>query len=257
MSTTRSEPVLSVTGVRKSFGGFIAVDDVSFELFSGEVLGIAGPNGAGKSTVFNLVTGIPHGPDAGSVHLAGRRIDRLRPHTISRMGVRRTFQSESLFDSLSVAENIAVSQAYAGVPRRKRRAESERLLELTGLASTADADASELPLVSKKQLMIATALVGDPMVLLLDEPAGGLDEQDQHRLAELIATINVECGVALVVIEHVLGLLRRVANRLLVLTAGTVLAEGSPNDVLADQRVAAAYLGGAANRAAAPPAEGR
>ena len=230
--------LLRVTGVRRVFGGFVAVDDVSFDVSAGEMLGIAGPNGAGKSTLFNLLTGVPYGPSAGSVHFRGRRIDRMSPARISRLGLRRTFQAEAAFDSLTVAQNAEVCAAYLGGGRR----EAARVLELVGLRDLRAERAADLPLLAKKKLMIAGALVGAPAMLLLDEPAGGLNLDDQAQLVALLRRLNAG-GLTLIVIEHVLSLLREIAGRMLLLTAGSVLVEGPPEDVLSDPRVHEAYLG--------------
>jgi branched-chain amino acid transport system ATP-binding protein len=229
--------ILRVAGARRLFGGFVAVDDVSFTVSAGEMLGIAGPNGAGKSTLFNLLTGVPYGPSAGSVHFLGRRIDRMSPARISRLGLRRTFQAEAAFDSLTVAQNVEVCASYLG-----RRRDAARVLELVGLQSLRAERAADLPLLAKKKLMIAGALVGTPRMLLLDEPAGGLDLDDQAQLVALLRRLNDE-GLTLIVIEHVLSLLREIAGRMLLLTAGSVLVEGPPEDVLSDPRVHEAYLG--------------
>jgi branched-chain amino acid transport system ATP-binding protein len=243
--TTVVEPVLRVRGLRKSFGRLAAVDGLDFDVAAGEVLGVAGPNGAGKSTVVNLLTKIPFGPDGGEVELRGVSIAGASPRSICLRGLSRTFQAESVFESLSVADNVRVAAAY-GQPRRARRGHAERIgrsLEITGLAASAQQSAGSIPLIDKKRLMIASALATDPCVLMLDEPASGLTEDEQRDLAELIRRVNGE-GVAIVVIEHVLPLLRAVANRLMILVSGRLLVEGSPDAVLADQRVVAAYIGG-------------
>lgn len=238
--------LLDVRHVRKSFGGFAAVDDVSFGVDRGEVLGIAGPNGAGKSTLFNLITGIPFGPSDGRIDFDGRRIDRLPPHRISRLGLRRTFQAEQVFETLSVADNLEVSARYLhpgpGLGLRTIRRDADRVLDLVGLAAYRDERSADLPLFAKKQLMIASALAGAPQLLMLDEPAGGLDVDDQARLLTLLRRLHDE-GLTLIVIEHVLSVLREIADRMLMISAGTLLVEGPPAAVLSDPRVLEAYLG--------------
>lgn len=238
--------LLRVGGVSRRFGGFLAVDDVSFDVHDGEILGIAGPNGAGKSTLFNLVSGLPFGPSSGSVHFAGQRVDRLRPDRISRLGLRRTFQAEQLFSTMTVEENVLVAAAY--LRRRGDRAApgtmeaTDRALEQTGISEYRQARASDVPLIVKKKLMVASALVGGPKMLMLDEPAGGLDESDQANLIELLRRLQAD-GLTLLIIEHVLSLLKELAPRMIVMSAGRILAEGTPDDVLADNAVIEAYLG--------------
>ncbi|MGW6459278.1 ABC transporter ATP-binding protein [Streptomyces sp. NPDC055078] len=240
------EPLLEVSGVSRVFGGFTAVDDVSLRVVPGEVLGIAGPNGAGKSTLFNLVSGVPFGPSGGRISFGGRRIDGLSPSRISRLGLRRTFQAEQSFPTLSVLDNVLVSAAYLGgrKPFRKRglRAEAMAALETVGIAGHGDRLAGEVPLLVKKKLMIASALVARPRLLMLDEPAGGLNTEDQTELVALLRQLNTD-GLALLIIEHVLSLLRELADRMIVLASGSVLVEGSPHEVLNDPRVMEAYLG--------------
>ena len=238
--------LLDVQQVRKSFGGFTAVDDISFGVERGEVVGIAGPNGAGKSTLFNLITGVPFGPTAGLIHFAGRRIDGMSAHRISRLGLRRTFQSEQVFETLSVVDNLEVAARYlhagAGSGGRAVRRDAARVLDLVGLVGYRDERSADLPLFAKKQLMIASALVGEPQLLMLDEPAGGLNVEDQTRLLTLLRRLNGN-GLTIIVIEHVLNVLREIAGRLLMISAGTLLVEGPPAAVLSDPRVLEAYLG--------------
>jgi branched-chain amino acid transport system ATP-binding protein len=241
-----SPALLQVVGVSRTFGGFTAVDDVSLEVRRGEVLGIAGPNGAGKSTLFNLISGVPFGPSAGRIVFDGRNIERLSPSRISRLGLRRTFQSEQLFPSLTVLDNVLVAAAYLGRRSFFRghalRAEAEAALDAVGIGGQRDALAGDVPLLAKKKLMIASALVASPSLLMLDEPAGGLNTEDQEELVTLLRALNGG-GLTLVIIEHVLSLLRELAGRMVVLAAGAVLVEGSPERVLTDPRVMEAYLG--------------
>ncbi|SFK69602.1 branched-chain amino acid transport system ATP-binding protein [Amycolatopsis sacchari] len=239
-------PLLDVRAVSRFFGGFPAVADVSLQVREGEILGIAGPNGAGKSTLFNLVSGVPFGPSRGEVWFDGRRVDRLAASRISRAGLRRTFQSEQLFPALTVLDNVLVAAAYLGgggiFGHRARRAEAERALETAGISGYAADLAGDVPLLVKKKLMIASALVARPRLLMLDEPAGGLNTEDQRELTELLRGLNA-AGLTLLIIEHVLSLLRELAGRMIVLTAGSVLVEGTPREVLSDPRVMEAYLG--------------
>lgn len=236
--------VLSVRNVSRVFGGFTAVDDVSFDVAEGEILGIAGPNGAGKSTLFNLISGVPFGPSSGEIRFAGHRVDRLRATKIARRGLRRTFQSEQLFMTLSVEDNVSVAAAYlgAGTSRASRRASVETAIEAVGIGDYRAVPSGEVPLLVKKKLMIASALVAEPRLLMLDEPAGGLDSDDQAELIALLRSLNGD-GLTLLIIEHVLSLLRELAGRMIVMAAGSVLSEGSPEQVLSDPAVIEAYLG--------------
>lgn len=244
--TDSDGPLLRVGSVSRRFGGFLAVDDVSFDVHDGEILGIAGPNGAGKSTLFNLISGLPFGPSSGTVHFSGRRVDRLRPDRISRLGLRRTFQAEQLFSTMTVEENVLVAAAYLRSPRGaaglSTRDATRKALEDTGISHYRAARAADVPLIVKKKLMVASALVGDPQLLMLDEPAGGLDEDDQADLIDLLRRLQAD-GLTLLIIEHVLSLLKQLAPRMIVMSAGRILAEGSPADVLADSAVIEAYLG--------------
>lgn len=239
--TMHDRVLLSVREVSRSFDSYQAVRQVTFDVHEAEVLGIAGPNGAGKSTLFNLLSGVPFSASGGQIELDGRRIERLAGHRICRLGLRRTFQADQVFPELTVYENVRLAAAYLQGGRGVRR-EAMKVLERTGLLALADVRAGDISVLAKKKLMIAGALVGDVQVLLLDEPAGGLDAHDQDELASLIETLS-STGLTIVVIEHVLSLLRRVADRMIVMVAGEVLVTGRPEDVLADSRVVEAYLG--------------
>ncbi|MFJ5958979.1 ABC transporter ATP-binding protein [Paenarthrobacter sp. NPDC092416] len=237
--------LLEVRGVSRRFGGFLAVDNVSVRVNRGEILGIAGPNGAGKSTLFNLISGVPFGPTAGEVIFDGRRIDQMPAHKIARCGLRRTFQAEQLFPTLSVSDNVAVACHYLGGRGRSAKTSAESALETVGIMKYRDVPAGEIPLLAKKKLMIASALVAQPRLLMLDEPAGGLNNEDQADLILLLRELQ-KGGLTLLIIEHVLSLLRELANRMIILSSGELLAEGSPDAVLSDPQVLEAYLGKAA-----------
>lgn len=236
--------ILVVEKVTKTFGALRAVDDVSFQVAEGEVLGIAGPNGSGKSTLFNALTAIPYLPNAGRVSFRGRRIDGMRPHLIARAGIARTFQTETDFETLSVLDNVLVSLVSTG--SGESHDERVRLAEETcaevGLTGDLERPASELSVFDRKLLMLASALALKPRLLLLDEPASGLSRPEVQRTTDLIRRIN-GLGVTIMLIEHVIPLLLSVSHRLIVLNFGRLLAEGEPESVVRDPRVIEAYIG--------------
>ena len=230
--------VLRIDRVAKAFGGLAAIDGVSIDVMAGERLGIAGPNGSGKSTLFNVVSGIPYGPDSGRVYFRGRRIDRVAPHRIVRLGLARTFQKDAEFADLTPHETVGLASVYGN------GGASEDALDLVEFdPGRRGKRTSELSVYEKKLLMIASAMVVAPAVLMLDEPASGLTRPEISKLDALLLTIN-HAGVTVILIEHVLGLLLSVAERLIVLDQGRILAQGDPEDMIADPRVIEAYLGG-------------
>jgi branched-chain amino acid transport system ATP-binding protein len=236
--------LLEIDEVAKSFGSLPAVDGVSFEVQAGEIFGIAGPNGSGKSTLFNVVTGIPFGPDRGRVRFDGVEIQGLRGDRIARLGLARTFQRETSFDSLTVFENAVIAANY-GRPRgvREAKALGAEALEFVGLAGAGFGRlAGELSVFERKCLMLATAIATQPRILLLDEPVSGLTKPEIERSIELIRRIAAR-GVTIVLIEHVLTFLMSLSQHLLVLNQGRVLARGEPRAVIADPQVVEAYLG--------------
>jgi branched-chain amino acid transport system ATP-binding protein len=237
-------PILTVTKVTKTFGKLVAVDSASFEVYPNEVFGIAGPNGAGKSTLFNLITRVPYGPDAGAIVYDGSPIHMIAPHAICRRGITRTFQTESVFDTLSVEDNVRIGAVYgAGSPpagdwkRRVREA-----LAFVDLWDQRERLARDLALLEKKRVMLASALATQPKILLLDEPASGLNRTEQQQTIDLIRKINAS-GVTIILIEHVLPLLLALSRRVMFLNAGRPLVVGPPDEVMRDERVIEAYLG--------------
>lgn len=235
---------LSVSGVTKRFGSLLAVNEVSFEVEQGEVFGIAGPNGAGKTTLFNMITGIPFHPDGGEVCFEGSRIDHLPAFKIFRCGLARTFQQETSFDSLTVESSVRLAGHYSGhkTSAAEAQGQNEFALEITRLAEMKSRPAGELAFFEKKRLMLATALAGRPRLLMLDEPAAGLSQDEGEALIRIVKQIN-ESGVTIVIIEHVLPILFGVSDRLMILDAGQVLTIDKPQTVAKDPRVVTAYLG--------------
>lgn len=244
-------PVAEIAGVGKTFGGLHALLDVSFTVEPGEILGIIGPNGAGKTALINTITGF-YRADTGSIRFGGRDITRLSMHGIGRLGIARSFQNIRLFQRMSALENVmTASQAYARAPFRalfsigRRKAEIERalgFLDAVELADKADLQASALSYGDARRLEIARALATEPHLLLLDEPAAGMNERESAALVQDIARLRARID-AIVLIEHDMSVVRALADRLLALDAGRLIASGTPAAVLRHPRVIQAYLG--------------
>lgn len=239
------DPILSVRGVAKHFGGLKAVDDVSFDVLPQQIFGIAGPNGSGKSTLFNVMTKVPFGPTKGQVRLNGKSIEGLSAHRIALAGIARTFQRENVFASLSAIDNVlvAVESHLPTAPFAEQIERAEEALNLVGFPDNMhNSPAGSLPIFYRKQLMIASALALQPKVLLLDEPASSLTGPEIERMKQIILRVR-DNGMTVVLIEHVLGLLMEVSDQLLVLDQGVMIAKGDPISVTRDPIVIEAYLG--------------
>jgi len=248
------EVVLDVVAARKEFGGLVAVNDVSFQVCSGEILGLIGPNGAGKSTTFNLVTGVLPAT-RGSVSLRGERIDSMRSRDIAKRGVARTFQHVKMIPGMTVLENVALgghlrgSRGVASAMLRLDRAEERQLLKEAekqlrriGMAASMHELAGNLALGPQRLMEIARALCADPTLLLLDEPAAGLRLKEKQGLADVLRQLRGE-GLSILIVEHDMDLVMGLVDRVVVMEFGTKLIEGTPDVVQASPAVRAAYLG--------------
>ena len=236
---------LQLSGVNRRFGGVVAVDNVDFEIEAGEIVGLMGANGAGKTTLFSMIAGNLR-PSSGKIVLNDRRIDRLRPDQICRLGVARAFQIVRPFAGLTVMENVAIGELFGS--RREyslTRAEdaARETLNEVGLGDRADDPAGTLTLAGRKRLEIARALATHPRLLLLDEIMAGLTPVEVAEALDTIRLLHQRYDLTIIVIEHVMRALMRLSDRLIVLHHGAKIAEGSPDEVANDAGVIEAYLG--------------
>ncbi|MEU1623060.1 branched-chain amino acid ABC transporter ATP-binding protein/permease [Streptomyces sp. NPDC005722] len=254
--SSEQAPILEVRHITKRFGALTALNDVSLTVGAGEIRGIVGPNGSGKTTLFNTISGV-YRPGSGSVLCSGQSITNARPYRLSLLGMARTFQNLRLFRQMSVRENILVAldrtRTYAiwqyllwpiGVIRQERRLrhEADRLLDQFGLTEFADAAPQALPYGIQRRIEIARAMASRPRLLLLDEPAAGLNGEEVGHLAGMVRSIR-DHGTTVILIEHNMGLVMSLCERITVLAAGAVIAEGTPAEVVAVPEVIEAYLG--------------
>ena len=235
-------PILSIDRVNKHFGGLVAIQDLSFDVQAGEVMGLMGPNGAGKTTLLNIISG-EYRLDSGRVEFKGNDITGLPPHKICHLGIARTYQIPQPFVNLTALQNIAVAAIYGrGLSKSAAEQEAAKILKLVGLLEKKEMKADDLEEISLKRLELARVLATNPTLLLIDELAGGLTEKEIPSVLDLLKEIR-EMGISIILIEHVMKVMMKAVDRIIVMDEGMKIAEGTPNQVMENKKVIEAYFG--------------
>jgi branched-chain amino acid transport system ATP-binding protein len=238
------DQILEARNLTKDFGGLVAVRNVSFSIAPREIVGLIGPNGAGKTTVFNMITGMEK-IQSGAVYFEGRDISRLKPHSICKLGISRTYQSVRPFLNHTVRENIRVGAIYGRIPSSRTDSQDrvDQVLDMLELRKREDLLAKDLPIEERKMVEVGRALAANPKILMLDEPMVGLNPSEISKFVELMKKFNAEKMLTIVIVEHVMKAISSACSRVIVMHHGEILAEGSPEKVLSDERVIEVYLG--------------
>lgn len=235
-------PILSMDGVTKQFGGILAVNDLSFDVNAGDVIGLMGPNGAGKTTLLNVLSG-EYRPDAGIIKFKGKDITGRPPHKICHLGIARTYQIPQPFVKLSVLQNVIVAARFGGgLHKDEAEREAVKILDFVGLTDRKDTPAGDLVVLTLKRLELARVLASKPTLMMIDEVAGGLTESEIPQLLELLKEVR-EMGITILLIEHVMKVMMGAVDRIVVIDKGMKIAEGTPNEIMANETVIEAYFG--------------